>query len=120
MSLVARIAKKLLHLQFSGWSDGTIKEQRARQEKTVRYARLPRNIRCQNIHAAGVSAAWVDTADSSLGVILYLHGGAYAMGSINTHREFIARLVIATKMHSTSLKLTDCTTLTTETFLFYP
>jgi acetyl esterase/lipase len=103
MSLVARIAKKLLHLQFSGWSDGTIKEQRARQEKTVRYARLPRNIRCQNIHAAGVSAAWVDTADSSLGVILYLHGGAYAMGSINTHREFIARLVIATKMRALTL-----------------
>jgi acetyl esterase/lipase len=103
MSLVARIVKKLLHLQFSGWSDGTIVEQRARQEKTARYARFPRNIRCQNIHVAGVSAAWVDTAGSSLGVILYLHGGAYALGSINTHREFTARLVSATKMRALSL-----------------
>jgi monoterpene epsilon-lactone hydrolase len=31
-------------------------------------------------------------------VILYLHGGAYALGSIKSHREFVARLVCAAKV----------------------
>ncbi len=31
------------------------------------------------------------------GVILYLHGGAYALGSINVHREYLSRLAIETR-----------------------
>lgn len=83
---------------MSGWSKGTIEEQRTRQEKMSKYAKLPADIQCQPINVEGISAEWINAPDADLGVILYLHGGAYALGSINIHREFIARLAQATKM----------------------
>lgn len=83
---------------MSGWSKGTIEEQRTRQEKMSKYAKLPADIQCQPINVEGISAEWINAPDADLGVILYLHGGAYALGSINVHREFIARLALATKM----------------------
>ena len=98
MSIHNKIIKKLVSFQMSGWSEGTIEEQRARQEKTSKYAKLPADIHCQSINADGMSAEWISAPDADLGVILYIHGGSYALGSINVHREFIVRLVQATKI----------------------
>ena len=98
MSLQAKIVKKLLPIQFSDLSEGPIEEQRARQEKSLRYARLSKGIHCQPVCANGISAEWIKASGADSGVILYLHGGAYALGSINTCREFAARLSRATKM----------------------
>ena len=103
MSLQAKIVKKLLPLQFSGWSEGPIEEQRARQEKSARFARLPKDVQCWPICANGVSAEWIKAPDVDLGVILYLHGGAYALGSTDIHREFVARLARATKMRALAI-----------------
>ena len=103
MSLQAKIVKGMLRLQLSGWSEGPIEEQRARQEKSVRFARLPKGIHCRPICANGVSAEWIKAPDADLGVILYLHGGAYALGSINVHRELVARLVRSTKMRALAI-----------------
>ncbi|MCP4539518.1 MAG: alpha/beta hydrolase [Chloroflexi bacterium] len=103
MSLQAKIVKKLLPLQISGWSEGPIEEQRARQKKTIRYIKFPTDVRCQPVCANGVSAEWIETPDADLGVILYLHGGAYALGSIDTHREFVARLARATNMRGLAI-----------------
>jgi len=104
MSRQARIVKRLLHLQFSGWSKGTIEEQRARQERSSRFNRLPADIRHKQISAHGVAAEWIEAPDSDSGVILYLHGGAYALASLNTHRELVARLVRATNMRALAVK----------------
>ena len=98
MSIRNKIIKKLVSFLMSGWSKGTIEEQRTRQEKMSKYAKLPADIQCQPINVEGISAEWINAPDADLGVILYLHGGAYALGSINVHREFIARLALATKM----------------------
>lgn len=95
MSLQAKIVKKLLPLQFSGWSDLPIEAQRARQERFTRLARIPADIRCQPVDAEGVPAEWIAAPDAGEGAILYLHGGAYALGSIKNHREFVARLARA-------------------------
>jgi monoterpene epsilon-lactone hydrolase len=103
VSLQAKIVKKVLRLQFSGWSEGPIEEQRARQEKSVRFARLPKGIHCWPICANGVSAEWIEAPDADLGVILYLHGGAYALGSINVHRELVARLAHSTRMRALAI-----------------
>lgn len=100
MSWQAKIVKKLLPLQFSNWSAGTIEEQRARQERTARFARAPADIRYQPVDADGVPAEWIESPDTDIGGILYLHGGAYALGSIDTHREFAARLVRTTNIRS--------------------
>ncbi len=98
MSIRNKIIKNLVSLQMSGWSEGTIEEQRARQEKRSKYVRLPADIHIQPINAGGVPAEWIYSPTPDLGVILYLHGGAYVLGSINVHREFIARLARTTKM----------------------
>ena len=97
MGTLTKIILYFLRTQLGGWSEGTITEQRARQEKSVRFLRPPKQIRSQTITDFGVPAEWIDAADSGTGIILYLHGGAYALGSIHSHREMIARLVINTK-----------------------
>ena len=100
MSWQAKIVKILLPHLFSGWSDGTIEEQRAKQERTARFARAPADIRYQPVDADGVPAEWIEAPEPDVGAILYLHGGAYALGSIDTHREFAARLVRSTNKRS--------------------
>lgn len=45
------------------------------------------------VDAGGVPAAWVDAPGADPGrVMLYLHGGGYVIGSIDTHRELAGRL----------------------------
>jgi phosphinothricin tripeptide acetyl hydrolase len=96
MGNLTKIMMYFLRSQLSGWSEGTITDQRARQEKSVRFFRLPKQVRCKAISDLGVPSEWIDSPDSGTGIILYLHGGAYALGSIQSHREMIARLVLTT------------------------
>jgi acetyl esterase/lipase len=103
MSLQARIARRLLRSQFAGWSQGSIADQRARQNSSRRFNRLPADVRCLQVSADGVSAEWIETPAQDLGVILYLHGGAYVLGSINGHREWIARLARATRTRALAI-----------------
>lgn len=98
MRLRNRIIKKLLSKQFSDWSTGTVEEQRARQEKSNRFIKLPTDIHCQPISANGVSAEWIEAPEANSSVILYLHGGAYTLGITAAHREFVARLARTTKV----------------------
>ena len=96
MSFQSKVLKRLLHFQFSGWSDGPIAEQRARQERTSRFNRSPTDVRCREVSINGVAGEWIEASVADSGIILYLHGGAYALGSINVHREWIARLASST------------------------
>ena len=50
-------------------------------------------VKCEPVNADGVKAEWISAHDAAPDrVILYLHGGGYVMGSIDTHRELVARL----------------------------
>lgn len=98
MSIQAKIIKKLMPILMSGWSDGPIEAQRARSDRSSRFFKLPTNTSCQPVDADGVPAEWIDAPDADSGVFLYLHGGAYAINSINTHRELVARLAHATHL----------------------
>src|SRR5690242_17081069 len=50
-------------------------------------------VRCDPVSAGGVKAEWIIAKNASPDrVIMYLHGGGYVMGSIDTHRELVARL----------------------------
>ncbi|MDO9085219.1 MAG: alpha/beta hydrolase [Anaerolineaceae bacterium] len=95
-NLLTKFILFFLRTQLSGWSEGTITEQRARQERSSRFFKLPKQIRTRVIEINGIASEWIDSPDSDSGTILYLHGGAYALGSTNSHRELIARLVIST------------------------
>lgn len=98
MSWQARILKKMLSFQLSGWSDGNLEEKRAAQEKTARLFKLPADILYQPVNVNGIPGEWIEAPQAGLGTILYLHGGAYTLGSINTHREFTTRLSRSTGM----------------------
>lgn len=46
----------------------------------------------EKVSAGGVPAEWFKRADSGERTILYLHGGGYGLGTIDTHRDLIARV----------------------------
>src|SRR4030095_10907157 len=51
------------------------------------------DVTCTPVNAGGVPSEWIvapGAADDRF--LLYLHGGGYVMGSINTHREMVSRL----------------------------
>ena len=92
MGIRNKLTNKFISVLLSGWSDGTIEEQRSRQERMSRFNKIPADIQCQPITIGGISGEWITAPGTNSGVILYLHGGAYSLGSINIHREFISRL----------------------------
>jgi epsilon-lactone hydrolase len=50
-------------------------------------------VKCEPVNANGVKAEWITATNAAPDrVIMYLHGGGYVMGSIETHRELVARL----------------------------
>src|SRR5665648_267147 len=103
MSWQAKITKKMLSFHLAGWSDGNVVEQRAKQEKTARYFKLPADIHCQIVNVNGIPGEWIEAPGADQGTILYLHGGAYTLGSINTHRELVARLSRSTGMRALAI-----------------
>src|SRR5262249_19066536 len=68
-------------------------EVRARMDSMTTLIPLPPDVKAEPTAVAGVPAEWVSTpgADERR-VILYLHGGAYVIGSLNTHRDLAGRV----------------------------
>jgi epsilon-lactone hydrolase len=66
--------------------------------------KVPADVRCEPIEAGGVKAEWITPpgADANR-VIVYLHGGGYVFGSINTHRAMVARIARAAKARGLAL-----------------
>jgi acetyl esterase/lipase len=71
----------------------TIAEHRQQMEERQARLRLPEDLREQSVEIGNCAARWIEVAGArSDYVVLYLHGGAYMMGSINTHRELMTRI----------------------------
>jgi acetyl esterase/lipase len=72
-------------------------QQRAVTESSVaRYFKTLPGVQVETISANGVPADWVRPANqTSPNILLYLHGGGYTTGSPRTHRDLVARLVLA-------------------------
>jgi acetyl esterase/lipase len=59
---------------------------------------VPADVRSSPVDADGVRAEWVEMPGAVPGrAILYLHGGAYVVGSPDTHRSLVARIAAATR-----------------------
>jgi acetyl esterase/lipase len=72
----------------------TFEEMRANFELMAQPA--ADDVRCEPVDAGGIPAEWLTPADAGTErVILYLHGGGYVLGSINTHRELVSRIARA-------------------------
>ncbi len=63
-------------------------ESRARFEKMGAFLGGAPDAKCEKVDVDGVPAEWVSAADVDASrAVLYLHGGGYAIGSLNTHRR---------------------------------
>ena len=72
--------------------DAPIDEQRQDVERLALLP-IPAGVECQPVDAEGVRAEWVTAAGADPGrAVIYLHGGAYVLGSIDTHRGVAARI----------------------------
>lgn len=67
-------------------------ERRKRLDALGAQYSLPEDVRVEGVDANGVAAEWTTTpsADQSR-VILFLHGGGYISGSLDSHRHMIAQ-----------------------------
>jgi len=71
----------------------SIEEQRAGFEMLMSLFQTPDDVACEPVDAGGVPAEWIAAPGAREDrVILYLHGGGYVIGSINSHRELASRI----------------------------
>ncbi len=57
---------------------------------------LPTGTQVEPVNADGISAEWISAPNADTErVLLYLHGGAYVLGSLKSHRDLVARLSAA-------------------------
>jgi monoterpene epsilon-lactone hydrolase len=73
-------------------------EQRKAWASMESPAPILKEVKREKLEHAGMQAEWFSPAagPSSSSVVLYLHGGSFIYGSIETHREMIARIALAT------------------------
>jgi len=76
----------------------TVEETRANFEQMAGMFPVAADVKCEPVNAGGVKAEWVTARGADAGrAVLYLHGGGYVIGSINTHRDLAARISRAAK-----------------------
>lgn len=96
-----KIYKMMLRLQRREQIlDGSrsIEAERANQERMLSLLRLPAACTTISSTIAGVPAEWIDNPETENGrILIYLHGGAYCLCSINTHRTLAAYIGQAAK-----------------------
>jgi len=80
----------------------TVDKMRSGMEKVAE--RVASDVKCEPVEAGGVKAEWIVPPGAAEDrVILYLHGGGYVMGSINTHRAMIGRIARASQARALAL-----------------
>ena len=79
-------------------ANASIQDTRAGFEQMAAMFPVEADVKCEPVSAGGVKSEWVTAPGADAGrAILYLHGGGYVIGSINTHRSLAGRLSRASK-----------------------
>ena len=77
-------------------------QRRAGMERISEH--VARDVVCEPVNAGNVPAEWIAAPGAAADrVILYLHGGGYVLGSINTHRAMIARIARASNARALAI-----------------
>ncbi|MFP6598949.1 MAG: alpha/beta hydrolase [Deltaproteobacteria bacterium] len=85
-------------------ADASFEQLRAGMAEMAVLASLPEGVTTETVLAGGVKAEWVSAAGADeFRVLLYLHGGGYCIGSIDTHRAMVASLSEASGMKALAL-----------------
>jgi len=76
----------------------TVQDMRANFEQMTTLFPVAPDVKCEPVNPGGVKSEWVTAPGADAGrAVLYLHGGGYVIGSINTHRDLASRISRATK-----------------------
>jgi monoterpene epsilon-lactone hydrolase len=71
----------------------SVEETRAGFEQMAAMFPVAADVKCEPVDAGGIKAEWVTAPGADAGrSVLYLHGGGYVIGSINTHRDLAAHI----------------------------
>jgi len=82
--------------------NASMEQRRAGMERISE--RVPADVICEKVNAGGVNAERIAAPGATSGrVILYLHGGGYVIGSINTHRAMISRIARASNARALAI-----------------
>jgi epsilon-lactone hydrolase len=80
----------------------SLEQRRAGMERISE--RVPADVICEKVSAGGVNAEWIAAPGAMTDrAILYLHGGGYVLGSINTHRAMISRIARASNARALAI-----------------
>ncbi len=75
-----------------------VQESRKGLEDLAKMVKVAKDIKVEPIDAEGVPGEWIIPPECEEDrVILYLHGGSYMSGSLNSHRELASRIARASK-----------------------
>ncbi len=98
-SIRSRIFYLLLKFQTSKTDkNATLQQRRVNLEHSARYLPMPRRVDVERTTAGNIPIEWLrPVAAPDNRVILYLHGGAYTMGSCTTHRALVSRIAKASQ-----------------------
>jgi len=71
----------------------SFEERRSNFEEQVSQLPIAEGVSCEPVSAGNIPAEWiVPEGASKRNVLLYLHGGGYCIGSINTHRGMVSHI----------------------------
>ena len=99
--MVSKEMERLINFltaNISDTSETSVEGLRESFEQIASMIKIPKDAKCERLDAAGVPSEWISVPESvNDRIVLYLHGGGYVAGSINSHREFCVRIARASK-----------------------
>lgn len=102
-----RLMKKLRSLPPVFGQD--VVAQREAMEKAAAYFSVAGDVVCEEFDIGGMASEWLVPEETREdGVLLYLHGGAYCIGSINSHRHMAANIARASKTRTLMIEYRLC------------
>lgn len=89
----SHVIKFALRVMQNRRYSSSIQQERAKIEARVALLPKKRGVKYESVNVDGLTAEWVMAPGASAErVMLYLHGGAYIVGSVNTHRTLAVDL----------------------------
>lgn len=87
----------LRHLRSRPGFDAVgIEKYRKLLEKSALVLKPDKSVKAENFHINSIQAQWLKPESyDEKNIIIYIHGGGYIAGSINSHKEIASRIAIA-------------------------
>ncbi|HNE04288.1 MAG TPA: alpha/beta hydrolase [Anaerolineales bacterium] len=102
LSWQSYIVRLYLNYSKATLDDNTpIEKLRQAVEDGARFSRFPKSVQSQTVTIEHITAEWIIPSQADTrSVMLYLHGGGYALGSIKSHRATAGQIAEAGKIRT--------------------